>query len=307
MLNRRGFIKLSSLSAAGVYLGSSVLSSCIKLPPRRLVILHTNDMHSRIEPFPFDHSKHPNLGGMARRSELIKNIRSQEKNVLLLDAGDVFQGTPYFNYFGGELEFKLMTEMGYDAMTLGNHDFDGGIANLIKQKEHARFDIINANYKIGNRDLHQHVFPYKIFDREGARIGVFGVGIELDGLVPKKLFEDTRYTNPVEVAKNMVQELKRLKCDVIICLSHLGYQYEGDKVSDHTLATEVSGIDLIIGGHTHTYLDAPTLLTNSEGHTTIINQVGWAGTHLGRIEFELHENGKTAYHFVEPLEIKNQL
>jgi 5'-nucleotidase len=263
-------------------------------------------MHSRIEPFPFDHSKHPNLGGMARRAALIEKIRSEENNVLLLDAGDVFQGTPYFNFFGGEVEFKLMTKMGYDAMTLGNHDFDGGIANLIKQKEHATFEIINANYDFSKTALKDHVYPYKIFDKNGVRIGVFGVGIELDGLVPKKLFEETKYNNPISVAKEMVQELKRLHCDIIICLSHLGFKYDSEKVSDHTLATEVSGINVILGGHTHTYLDAPTVLTNSEGHTTIINQVGWAGTHLGRIEFNI-DTQDNKFIFAPPIEIKNQL
>ncbi|MFP5470390.1 MAG: bifunctional metallophosphatase/5'-nucleotidase [Bacteroidia bacterium] len=307
MFNRRKFIQLSSLTAAGMYVGSSLLSSCIKLPSRRLVILHTNDMHSRIEPFPFDHSKHPNLGGMARRSALIEKIRNEESNVLLLDAGDVFQGTPYFNYFGGEVEFKLMSKMGYDAMTLGNHDFDGGIANLIKQKEHASFEIINANYDFSKTDLKDHIYPYKIFDKNGMRIGLFAVGIELEGLVPKKLFEETKYNNPIPVAKEMVQELQRLNCDIIICLSHLGYKYDSDKVSDHTLADEVSGIDVILGGHTHTYLSAPTVLTNSEGHSTVINQVGWAGTHLGRIDFELDEKAENKLVFAQPLEIKNPL
>lgn len=298
MYSRRKFIKLSSLAVAGVYVGSSVLQAC-SLSEKRLTILHTNDMHSRIDPFPNDHSKHAGLGGISKRSKLVKEIRSKEENVMLLDAGDVFQGTPYFNFFGGEIEYKLMSEMGYDATTLGNHDFDNGLDGLLRMLPHANFPHIVSNYDLSKTILKGSTLPYKIFNKDGMKVGVFGLGVELEGLVIQNLYKETKYQNPVEVAKEMVQELNAQKCDLIICLSHLGYAYENnsEKISDVKLASEVSGIDLIIGGHTHTYLDVPTVITNSEGHDTIINQVGWAGTNLGRVDFEFVNGSKKALAF----------
>lgn len=298
MYNRRKFIKVGSLALAGAYVGSTLLQACSS-SQTRLTILHTNDMHSRIEPFPNDHPKHPGLGGMAKRAELVKTIRSQMDNVLLLDSGDVFQGTPYFNFFGGELEFRLMSEMGYDATTIGNHDFDNGIDGLLEMMPNATFPHITSNYDVSKTILKGHTLPYKVFTKSGIRIGVFGLGVELDGLVLKNLYQETKYNNPVEVAKEMVQELNAKGCDLIICLSHLGYDYkdEPNKVSDLILAEKVSGIDLILGGHTHTYLDVPSIVSNSEGYETIINQVGWAGTHLGRIDFIFEKGTHNALPF----------
>ena len=268
-----------------------------------LTVLHTNDMHSRIEPIPNDGRRYAGLGGMAGRAALIDKIRGEEENVLLLDAGDIFQGTPYFNFFGGELEFKLMSKMKYDAATLGNHDFDNGIEGLHKMLPHAEFPFLCANYDFSGNILKGRFQPYRIFRRGPLRIGVFGLGIELKGLVNQNLSKGTVYSDPISVAKEMVQELERKKCDLIICLSHLGYKYRGKKVSDHTLAEEVNGLDLIIGGHTHTFLDMPVLHKNKRGHETIINQVGWAGIRMGRIDFVFNRKKSKTINRSQPITI----
>ena len=253
----------------------------------KITILHTNDMHSRIEPFAGNDPKYPNLGGLSRLSTMVENIRKTEKNVVLLDAGDIFQGTPYFNLFGGELEFKLMSNMGYDASTLGNHDFDNGIDGLVKQLPNAKFPFINCNYDFKNTDLNDRVEPYKIIDKSGIRIGILGVGIELDGLVDKMNYGEIIYLDPIENANRVAGFLKtEEKCDLVICLSHLGYDYgESNKVSDIHLAGKTKNIDLIIGGHTHTFFEKPIKIKNLEKKKILINQVGWAGINLGRIDF----------------------
>lgn len=261
----------------------------------KITILHTNDQHSRIEPFEVsDDERYSDKGGFARRAALIQKIRQQEENVLLLDAGDVFQGTPYFNFYGGELEFKLMTKMGYDAGTIGNHEFDNGLEGIEKQLPHAGFDIISSNYDFSNTILEGQFEPYRIYKKSGVKIGVFALGIELQGLVGKDMYKETKYLDPIEIAEDMVRILRNeKKCDLVICLSHLGYKYdkEPDKISDVHLAQKTSGIDLIIGGHTHTFLPEPQEFQNKDGKIVLVNQVGWAGLYLGRIDFYL-QNGK---------------
>lgn len=285
-MNRRLFVKKATVAAGAMAVPGTFLSGGDEV---YMTILHTNDMHSRIEPIPDDGRKHGGFGGMARRAALINKIRAKEEHVLLLDAGDIFQGTPYFNFFGGELEFKLMSKMGYDAATIGNHDFDNGIEGLYKMLPHARFPFLCANYDFSKNMLKGRFQAYRIFRKGPLKIGVFGLGIELEGLVNESLSNGTRYLDPVAVAKEMVSELEQKKCDLIICLSHLGYRYGEKRVSDHTLAEEVSGIDLIIGGHTHTFLDKPDVYENRAGHKTVINQVGWAGIRLGRIDYAFNK------------------
>ena len=254
---------------------------------KKLTILHTNDQHSRIEPFDSSYAKNPNQGGFARRARVIQDIRKQESNVLLLDSGDIFQGTPYFNMFGGELEFKLMSMMGYDASTMGNHDFDNGLNGFLKALPNAKFPFITSNYDFEDTILEGKTLDYKIFDKEGIKIGIFGVGIELEGLVGKKEYGETKWTHPVEIAQHYADFLKnKKKCDMVICLSHIGYKYnDSDQVSDVKLAAETENIDLILGGHTHTFLPEPQKLTNRAGKSVLVNQVGWAGLLLGRIDF----------------------
>ena len=289
-MKRRDFIQKTAASSALLGLSGVSLSSFSTIDTKKITILHTNDTHSHIDPFPADHPKNPNMGGAARRAAIIESIRKEEKNVLLLDAGDIFQGTPYFNYYGGELEFKLMSMMQYDVATMGNHDFDNGIDGFYAQLPHAKFDFVSANYDFKNTVLNDIVKPYKIIIKDGIKIGIFGLGVQLDGLVDKKLYKETVYNNPIEVAQDMTRILKEeKKCDLVICLSHLGFKYkdEPEKPSDILLAQKTKNIDLIIGGHTHTFLEKPVIEKNSEGKEVLINQVGCFGVNLGRIDFYL--------------------
>ena len=259
----------------------------------KLTILHTNDQHSRIEPFDSSYSRNPNQGGFARRAALVQKIREEEKNVLLLDSGDTFQGTPYFNFFGGELEFKLMSMMGYDASTMGNHDFDNGLEGFKKVQPNAKFPFICSNYDFKNTILNGQTLPYKVFNKNGIKVGIFGVGIELAGLVGKKSYGETVYLDPVDIAQHYAAFLRNeKKCDLVICLSHIGYDYKDDprKISDKILAAKTDGIDLILGGHTHTFLPEPQSFTNRAGKNVLVNQVGWAGLLLGKINFYFDKN-----------------
>lgn len=264
-----------------------LISSTEESKKKRITILHTNDTHSNIDPFPDNHAKHPGMGGVSRRYDLIQQVRQEVDNVLLLDAGDIFQGTPYFNKYHGVLEMKLMSELGYNAATMGNHDFDIGIEGFIKAKEHANFPFICSNYNFKNTALDGLTQKSLIVESNGVKVGLFGLGVELNGLVPKDKYGETEYLNPIEVAQEQVAILQREQCDLIICLSHLGYSYDSDKISDLTLAEATSGIHLIIGGHTHTFLEKPTLTLNKNGDHVLVNQVGWAGLQLGRIDFEI--------------------
>lgn len=287
-MKRRDFIQKSVAGSALLTVGGLSLSSFSTLETNHITILHTNDVHSHIDPFPADHPRNANMGGVARRANLIESIRKENPNVLLLDAGDIFQGTPYFNYYGGELEFKLMSMLNYDLATMGNHDFDNGLEGFVAQLPHAKFDFVSANYDFKNTMLDGIVKPYKTFKKAGIKIGVFGLGIELEGLVDKKNYKETVYKNPVETAQEMTRILKtQEKCDLIICLSHIGYSYGKDsqKICDLKLAEQTKDIDLIIGGHTHTFLDKPTIVKNLDGIDTLVNQVGCYGINLGRIDF----------------------
>ena len=287
-MKRRDFIQKTAASSVVLGLSNIGINTIISPETKKITILHTNDVHSHIDPFPADHPRNANMGGAARRAALIENIRKEEENVLLLDAGDIFQGTPYFNYYGGELEFKLMSMMQYDLATMGNHDFDNGIDGFYAQLPHAEFEFVSANYDFKNTVLNEIVKPYKIFNKDGIKIGIFGLGVELDGLVDKKLYKETIYNNPVEIAQDMTRILKEeQKCDLVICLSHLGYSYKNEpyKVSDLELAKKTKNIDLIIGGHTHTFLEKPVVEKNSEGKDVLINQVGCYGINLGKIDF----------------------
>ncbi len=294
-MKRRDFIQKTAASSVVLGLSNIGINTIISPETKKITILHTNDVHSHIDPFPADHPRNANMGGAARRAALIENIRKEEENVLLLDAGDIFQGTPYFNYYGGELEFKLMSMMQYDLATMGNHDFDNGIDGFYAQLPHAEFEFVSANYDFKNTVLNEIVKPYKIFNKDGIKIGIFGLGVELDGLVDKKLYKETVYNNPIEVAQDMTKILKEeQKCDLVICLSHLGYSYKNEpyKVSDLELAKKTKNIDLIIGGHTHTFLEKPVVEKNSEGKDVLINQVGCYGINLGKIDFYF-SNDKT--------------
>lgn len=297
-MNRRGFIHGSVAGSALFALGIKSESLFAADNFVKITILHTNDVHSRIEPFPLDDKLFPGRGGAAPRATLINRIRKDEKNVLLFDAGDIFQGTPYFNYFGGELEIKLMSKTGYDAGTMGNHDFDNGLDGFFKQMAHANFPFLTSNYDFSDTILNGKTKDYQIFSKDGLKIGVFGLCLELNGIVNKEQYGNTRYLDPLKKARQMEELLKKEHhCNLIICLSHLGHNYNFNKISDKVIAKNTHYIDLIIGGHTHTFLDAPESVLNISGNETLINQVGYAGVNLGRIDFvfERDRGGKRGY------------
>jgi len=297
-IDRRTFIKYF-LGSAYLLSNTEYLAKVLEKQgkSKTLVILYTNDQHSRIEPFPDNDPKYPGMGGFAKRAKIIKEIRqAYNNNVLLLDAGDIFQGTPYFNYYHGKLEFQLMSQMGYDASTLGNHDFDLGIENIVQQLPYASFDFINCNYDVSNTALNKKILPYKIITKNGLKIGITGVGIELEGLVLKENYGDIVYHSPIEKLQAIERFLKlEKKCDYIICLSHLGYQYKDNKISDLILAENLYYTDLIIGGHTHTFLNQPTSVKNKNNAETLVTQVGWAGIWLGQLIINFSECNKKIF------------
>ena len=294
-MNRKTFIKNSIYGSAAVGLALNNFSCSSH---KNITILHTNDVHSHVEPFSKEHSEFPNKGGFERRATLISEIRRQNPNTLLFDAGDIFQGTPYFNFYGGEIEFKLMSMLGYDAITIGNHDFDNGMDGLDKQLPNAKFDIISSNYDFKNTILESKVSDYKIYNKSGIKIGVFGLGIELEGLVSKDLYKETKYLDPIDIANDTAKKLKETEnCDIVICLSHLGYKYEKfpNKVSDLNLAKSTKNINLIIGGHTHTFMNKPVVVKNNVGNDVLINQVGCFGLYLGRIDFSFDSDNNKIF------------
>lgn len=295
-MKRRHFLKKIKFSSIyGLTLPYFINDDYFDNGLKKITILHTNDVHSHIDPFPKNDPLNPSGGGVIARANLINLIKKDNPHTLVLDAGDVFQGTPYFNFFGGELELKLMSKMGYNASTLGNHEFDNGTEKLSKVLKHANFSFLNSNYTLKNTPLENKIKSHEIFKINGIKIGVFGLGIELEGLVEKKLYKGIKYLNPIEISKDISDDLKyNHNCDLIICLSHLGFSYSKDKniMCDLILAKQTKNIDLIIGGHTHTFLDEPVKVKNLENKDVIINQVGCFGINLGKIDFYFSENNK---------------
>ncbi len=296
--SRREFVKLLSKGTALGTLGflvPSTLFATNKL--KQITILHTNDTHSQIDPFPSSHKHYPNMAGVAKRKQFIDQVRAEQENVLLLDAGDIFQGTPYFNFFKGEIEMKSMSKMGYDAATIGNHDFDNKVDGLSNVMPHTDFDLLITNYDFSNTSMDGKTKPYKIFHKDGIKIGVFGIGIKLDGLVSKSCYQETKYSSGIDAAQQFSKLLKfEENCDLVICLSHLGYTAfnKGDE-DDHQLAKKTKYIDVIIGGHSHTFLDEPTVMKNAEDKDVLVTQVGYAGIKVGRLDFYFNDNKPLAY------------
>lgn len=295
-MKRRDFLINTAAVTTLAGMGGISLNSCSNFGSKQITILHTNDVHSHIDPFPNSHSQYPNLGGVARRAALVEQIRNENPNTLLFDAGDIFQGTPYFNFYGGELEFKLMSKLKYDAATIGNHDFDNGVDGLLAQMPYASFEMLSANYNFSNTVLDGYVKPFKTYMVDEIKIGVYGLGIALDGLVTKRLYKETQYLNPFEIALDIERQLKeKERCDLIICLSHLGYDYENpQRPSDTQLAQRTYHTNLIIGGHTHTFLEKPDVRTNQNGDSVLVNQVGCYGLNVGRIDFYFDAAKKTS-------------
>jgi 5'-nucleotidase len=293
MSSRRTFIRQTAIGGGAFALGLLPKEIFASGELVKLTVLHTNDMHCHIEPFPEDHAEYPGRGGMLRIASIVEKCQKENPNLLLLDAGDMFQGTPYFNYFKGELMMKVMNKMGYDAGTIGNHEFDNGLGDLLSALKMAGFPMVNSNYDFSDTVLSGIVKSHLILKKGGIKVGIYGLGIELDGLVSKPNFGDISYHDPLKVALNMEQKLKKEhSCDLIICLSHLGYSYQNNKISDVVLAPQTRYTDLFIGGHTHTFLEKPTVLKNAEGKVVIVNQAGWAALSVGKIEFVFDRNRK---------------
>jgi 5'-nucleotidase len=289
-MDRRTFIQA---------LGAATLASRLPLKAAgaagRITLLHTNDTHSRIEPFGPGSGNLTGKGGIARRATLVKQIRRATPNVLLLDAGDVFQGTPFFNQYKGLLEFKLMSMCGYDAGTLGNHDFDIGVDGLVAAMAEARFPILNCNLDAkGAPALAAQLQPWIVKDLPGVKVGLTGVCVDFNGLVSAENHLGVDWRDPVQALKPIVRHLREVEgVDLVVLLSHLGYDRQGDAIDDLNLARLVPGLDVIIGGHTHTFMDAPVKVANAEGETAIF-QVGFGGVNLGRMDLVVREGVKLA-------------
>lgn len=259
----------------------------------KLTMLHTNDMHCHIDPFPESDAEYPGRGGIVRLATLVSKCRSENPNLLLLDAGDMFQGTPYFNYFKGDIMLKLMSKIGYDAGTIGNHEFDNGLEGIASALKFAKFPIVTSNYDFSDTLLSGLVKNHLILKKGGIKIGIYGLGIELQGLVGNLNYGNTRYLDPLATALKMEHLLKKEhSCDLVICISHLGFSYEHNKISDSSLAPQTKYTDLIVGGHTHTFLEKPLELMNAEGKLILVNQAGWAALAAGKIEFIFDRMGK---------------
>ncbi|EDY84877.1 Ser/Thr protein phosphatase family protein [Verrucomicrobiia bacterium DG1235] len=292
-MNRRRFIGTAGL---GLTVLSGAMARVGNAAPK-LTILQTNDTHSRIDPFPMDGSRNQGLGGVARRKVLIDRIRAQREYTLLVDSGDMFQGTPYYNLYGGEVEIEAMNKMGYEVATVGNHEFDNGIEGLEKTMPLAGFEWISSNLDwSGAKALAPIVKPWTIKQIGPFKVGLFGLLCKFDGMVAGHNHEGVSYLDPVESARRSVAELKARGCNVIVCLSHMGYntRYEGEEMRDDRFPAEVEGIDLILGAHSHTFLDELVELPRRGGGVTRITQQGWAGMRLGQVEVELRRGEELA-------------
>src|SRR6266496_1464859 len=259
-----------------------------------ITILHTNDTHSQINPLPANDRMNPGMGGVARRATLVKRIRQSNPNTLLIDAGDVLQGTPYFNFYKGEVEYKAMSAIGYDVGTLGNHEFDNGVDALAAALKYAKFDLVSANYDVRGTLLEAIVKPYVVRTTAGVRIGLFGLGISPAALITPGNFKGITYHDPIEVSRRVVNELhEREHCQIVVAMSHLGYYQNprAGQVGDSQVAAQVDGIDFIASGHTHTFMERPVIVKQPGGQETVIFQVGKSGIYVGRVDFTLR-NGK---------------
>lgn len=263
-----------------------------------ITILHTNDTHSQIDPLPSNDRTYPDKGGVARRATLVKRIRKDNPNTLVIDAGDVLQGTPYFNFYKGEVEYKAMSLIGYDVGTLGNHEFDNGVESLAKALQFATFDIVSTNYDVRGSALENRVKPYVVRTLAGVRIGLFGLGISPEGLITPDNFKPLKYLDPVRMARGVTKLFREQEhCNLVLGMSHLGYYASprGNEVGDSQVAAQVDGIDFIASGHTHTFMERPVLQKTPSGKDTAIFQVGRSGIYVGRVDFTLRDGQVTAH------------
>jgi 5'-nucleotidase len=286
MINRRKFLTTSAaFGATLIGLPRSLeLISAHTAADKIITILHTNDTHSQIDPLP-SNDANAGKGGVARRATLVKRIRRENPNTLLIDAGDVLQGTPYFNFYRGEVEYKAMSAIGYDVGTLGNHEFDNGVEALAAALKFANFDVVSSNYDIKGTVLEGRVKPYVVKTLDAIKIGLFGLGISPVALITPANFKGITYNDPVVSAREVVKTLReKERCALVVCMSHLGY-YENGQRGDSLVASQVDGIDFIASGHTHTFMKEPVKQKQPCGAETLIFQVGKSGINVGRVDF----------------------
>lgn len=267
-----------------IFLCLFVLLSAVSSAQKQITILYTNDTHSCIMPL----NKHladtmlAGRGGFLRRIEMLKQERKQTPDLLLFDSGDFSQGSPYYTLYKGDIEIELMNMMNYDAATIGNHEFDFGIDNMARIFKKAKFPIVCANYDFKGTPLEGIVKPYVIIKRKGIKIGIFGLGTKLDGLVELENYKGVKYYDPVKTAQAVTDELRnKKKCDYIICLSHLGWD-ERD-MNDQIMIKNTDGIDLLLGGHSHTYFKKLRYVKNRNDVETPIDQNGKHAIFVGKI------------------------
>ncbi|TVQ66157.1 MAG: twin-arginine translocation signal domain-containing protein [Balneolaceae bacterium] len=287
MMNRRDFLQRSAALAGSLAMPAlfSRDRNSVKMQETDLTILYTNDTHARIEPFPENARRFAGLGGIARRASLIDKVRQTQKNVLLLDAGDIFHGTPWFDVYGGSVDLDLMTRMGYDAAAIGNHEFDRGPDGFAEAAQKAGFPFLAANYDVRNTPMNPFVERFIVREFSGFRVGIFGLGIGFSGLIDSANSGDVRAYDPIRNAETAVESLKEYyRCDIIICLSHLGFSYIQTRNDDLRLTERIQGIDIIIGGHTHTFMEEPLIFPRENGSSTLITHMGHSGVRVGRID-----------------------
>ena len=263
-----------------------------------ITILHTNDTHSQIDPILDNDKTYAGKGGVARRATLVKRVRKENPNTLLIDGGDVCQGTPYFNFYRGEVEYKAMSLIGYDAGTIGNHEFDNGVESLARALTFANFEIVSSNYDVRGSALESKVKAHLVKEVGGLRVGLFGMGISPTGLITPDNFKPLKYLDPVRTARNVAKLLREQeKCELVLGMSHLGYYTDPQhgEIGDTQVAAQVDGIDFIASGHTHTFMEKPVLQKTPSGKDTIIFQVGRSGIYVGRVDFTLRDGKVTKY------------
>jgi 5'-nucleotidase len=273
-----------------------------------ITVLHTNDTHSQIDPILENDKTYAGKGGVARRATLVKRVRQENPNTLLIDAGDVCQGTPYFNFYKGEVEYKAMSLIGYDAGTIGNHEFDNGVESLAKALQFANFDIVSTNYDLRGSALESRVKPYVVKEIGGLRIGLFGLGISPTGLITPDNFKPLQYLDPVKTTRDVTKLLRgQERCSLVLGMSHLGYYAEpkNGEIGDSQVAAQVDGVDFIASGHTHTFMEKPVLQRSPAGKDTIIFQVGRSGIYVGRIDFTVRD-GKVTAHAGRLLDLRDE-
>jgi 5'-nucleotidase len=288
LIGRRAFLTTSAAFGAtllGLPRGTELISrACPPAADTIITILHTNDTHSQIDPLP-PNDANAGKGGVARRATLVKRIRQENPNTLLVDAGDVMQGTPYFNFYRGEVEYKAMSAIGYDVGTLGNHEFDNGVEALAAALKFANFDLVSANYDVKGTVLEGRVKPYVVKTVGGIKVGLFGLGVSPVALITPANFKGITYNDPVASARAVVKTLKETEqCALVVCMSHLGYYADGQR-GDSLVASQVDGIDFIASGHTHTFMKEPVKTKQPCGAETLIFQVGKSGINVGRVDF----------------------